>query len=94
MANATTYTDEYRLECADYVISSGRPATEVARELGVHDKTLQRWVRARRDQLEGKAPSKGESSEVRELQKRIRELEQENEFLKKASAFFAASQAR
>ena len=36
---------------------------------------------------------KGESSEVRELQRRIRELEQENEFLKKASAFFAANQA-
>jgi transposase len=94
MANATTYTDEYRLECADYVISSGRPATEVARELGIHDKTLQRWVRARRDQLDGKASPRPESAEVRELRKRIRELEQENEFLKKASAFFAANQAR
>jgi len=93
MANATTYTDEYRLECADYVISSGKPATEVARELGIHDKTLQRWVRARRDQLEGRAPSKPESTDVRELQRRVRELERENEFLKKASAFFAANQA-
>ena len=94
MANATTYTDEYRLECADYVISSGRPATEVAREIGVHDKTLQRWVKLRRDQLGGVPPSEPESAEVRELRKRVRELEMENEFLKKASAFFAASQAR
>ena len=94
MANATTYTDEYRLECADYVLSSGRPATEVAKELGVHDKTLQRWVRARRDQLEGKAGPKAEGADVKALQKRVRELEQENEFLKKASAFFAANQAR
>lgn len=94
MANATNYTDEYRLECADYVISSGRPATEVAKELEVHDKTLQRWVNLRREQLDGKAPGDPESDEVRRLRKRVRELEQENEFLKKASAFFAANQAR
>ena len=93
MANATTYTDEYRLECADYVISSGKHATDVAKEIGVNDKTLQRWVKLRREQLEGKAPEKPESAEVKELQKRVRELEQENEFLKKASAFFAANQA-
>ena len=93
MANATTYTDEYRLECADYVISSGRPATEVAREIGVHDKTLQRWVKLRREQLGGGSPSEPESAEVRELRKRVRELEMETEFLKKASAFFAANQA-
>ena len=93
MANATTYTDEYRLECADYVITSGKHATDVAKELGIHDKTLQRWVKQRREQLEGKVPGKPESAEVKELQKRICELEQENEFLKKASAFFAANQA-
>lgn len=93
MANATTYTDEYRLECADYVITSGRHATDVAKELGIHDKTLQRWVKLRREQLEGKDPGKPESPDVKELRKRVRELEQENEFLKKASAFFAANQA-
>ena len=94
MANASTYTDEYRRECADYVITSGKPATQVAKELGVHYKTLQHWVKKRRDQLEGKTGAGAESADVKELQKRIRELEQENEFLKKASAFFAANQAR
>ena len=94
MANASTYTDEYRLECADYVISSGKTATEVANELGLYHKTLQHWVKMRRDELDGKSPSKQVNpNEVRELRKRIRELEQENEFLKKASAFFAANQA-
>ena len=87
MPNASTYTDEYRLECADYVISTGKPAAQVAEELGVHRKTLQHWVRARRDELDGKPPAGKESAEVREL-------EQENEFLKKASAFFAANQAK
>lgn len=44
MPNASTYTDEYRLECADYVISTGKPAAQVAEGLGVHRKTLQHWV--------------------------------------------------
>lgn len=79
MANASTYTDEYRLECADYVISSGKTATEVAKELGLYHKTLQHWVKMRRDQLDGKAPGKQEPDEVRELRKRVRDLEQENQ---------------
>ena len=83
MANMTSYTDEYRLECADYVISSGKSAASAAEELGINRKTLQRWVKARRDELEGKRPTKAESAELRAAQKRIRELGTENEFLKK-----------
>ena len=93
MANSSTYTDEFRMETADYVISTGRPITEVSRELGLNDKTVQRWVKKRRDQLAGNAPTKQEPDELRDARKRIRELEMENEFLKKASAFFARSQA-
>jgi len=81
------------METADYVISTGRPITEVSRELGLNDKTVQRWVKKRRDQLDGNAPTKQESDELRAARKRIRELEMENEFLKKASAFFARNQA-
>lgn len=51
--NGRSYTDEYRLECADYVITSEKPATVVAAELGIPAKTLQGWVRARRSQLAG-----------------------------------------
>lgn len=92
MANMTSYTDEFRLECADYVISSGKSAASVAGELGVNRKTLQRWVKARREEIDGKRPTKAESAELKAAQKRIRELEMENEFLKKAAAFFAKEQ--
>lgn len=33
------YTDEFRHKTADYVISTGRPITEVAKEPGPNDKT-------------------------------------------------------
>ena len=38
------YTDEYRREIADYIISTGRPINAVAKELGINDKTASRWV--------------------------------------------------
>ena len=37
MANpAAKYTDEFRRETADYIISTGRPVTECCRELGLN----------------------------------------------------------
>lgn len=91
----TRFTDEYRRETADYTIASGRPITEIARELGLSSKTLDNWVVVRRRELadpEGAAAAKAEDAELRAARKRIRELETENEFLKKASAYFARGQ--
>lgn len=34
MSASSKYTDEFRRETADYTISTGRPVTEVCRELG------------------------------------------------------------
>ena len=85
---ATKYTDEFRRETADYVISSGRPITECCRELGLNSKTVNRWVVERRRELSGEPDPKAEDRELREAGKRIREIEMETAFLKKAAAFF------
>ena len=91
MADSHTYTGEYRRECADLVIASGRPATQMADEIGVNRKTLPHWVQRRKMELEGAMPTA--DPELKAAQKRIRELEMENAFLKKAAAFFAKDQA-
>lgn len=93
MADASTYTPEFRMETADYALSTGKPIVQVASELGINGKTLQRWVQIRRKQLSGEDALDAESAELRDARKRIKELEQENAFLKKASAFFAKNQA-
>ena len=90
---ATKHTDEFRRETADYIISSGRPIAECCRELGLSSKTVNRWAIKRRRELAGEPDPAAGDRELREARKRIRELEQENDFLKKAAAFFAKDQA-
>ena len=94
MANpAAKYTDEFRRETADYIISTGRPVTECCRELGLNPKTVDKWVAKRRRELSGEPDPKAGERELREAQKRIRELGMENAFLKKAAACFTREQA-
>lgn len=87
------YTEEYRRECADYTLASDKPVSQVAKELGINQKTLSAWVVKRRRELAGEVPVPSSVNdterELKAAQRRIRELEQENAFLKKASAFFA-----
>lgn len=85
----TKYTAEFRIETADYIISTGRPIAQVAEELGVNVKTASRWVKLRRDELLGNTSDLVDNKELAQLRKRNRELEMENAFLKKAAAFFA-----
>jgi len=87
------YTDEFRREAVDYVENSGKTITECARELGLNSKTLNDWVVKYRRRGEVTGAMTAEQSELAAAQRRIRELEMENEFLKKAAAFFARSQA-
>ena len=66
--------------------------TECCRELGLNSKTVDKWVAKRRRELSGEPDPRAGERELREAQKRIRELEMENAFLKKAAAFFAREQ--
>ena len=88
-----SYTPEFKEQAAKRVVESTPPKTiaEVARELGVNDTTLGFWVKAYRKKIAGQPlPSEMPDSErIRELERRNRELEMENAFLKKAAAYFA-----
>lgn len=90
MANpAAKHADEFRRETADYVTSTGGPISECCRELAPNSKTVNQWAIKRRRELSGQSGPKAEDREPREARKRIRELETENAFPKKAAAFFA-----
>lgn len=84
------FPKDYRDETADYVISTGRPVRDVARELGLAGSTLGDWVKRRRAELSG-APAAAAPApdELQAARRRVEELERENAFLKRAAAFFA-----
>jgi transposase len=39
-----SFTEDYKRQAADLVLSSGRSITSVAKELGLRDSVLRRWV--------------------------------------------------
>ena len=85
------FSPQFKAEAVQMVIETGKPIAEVARDLGIHDGTLGNWVNAwRRDHPAPDEPlTPVERARVTELEDEIRRLRMENEFLKKAAAFFA-----
>jgi len=98
------FTPEFEVGAACRVIDGGRPITEVARELNVHENLLGKWVRVERIRdgviAEGRsAPpdgglSAGERAELVRLRAEVVEKDRDIVFLKKVSAYFAAQQYR
>jgi transposase len=85
------FTPEFREEAARMVVETSRPIADVARELGINETSLGNWVRAYREKHASDEPplELSERARLRELERRNRELEMENAFLKKAAAYFA-----
>lgn len=85
------FSPQFKAEAVQMVIQTGKPIAEVARDLGVNDGTLGNWVKAWRDENPEPDPelSPVERARVKEMEAEIRRLRMENEFLKKAAAFFA-----
>jgi transposase len=86
------FTPEYKAEAVQFVISSGKPVAEVARNLGIVEGTLGNWVAKARENGEAKEPEldASERVELARLRKENQQLKMERDFLKKAAAFFAS----
>jgi transposase len=89
------YSPELRAEVVAAVIEGRRGYAEVARDFGLVAETVRTWVVAERKRNPGGSDEAVEAidrARVAEMERRVRELEQENAFLKKAAAFFAREQ--
>jgi len=63
---------------------------QIAKDFGVHPMTLQKWLhRAKVEDGSVPGQTRSESAEIRELRKRNRLLEQENEVLRRAAAYLS-----
>ncbi len=85
------FSPEFKDEAVRLVIDASRPIAQVARELGINEGTLGNWVNLYRKEHAGEEPPLTISERVRlqEAERELRELRMENEFLKKAAAYFA-----
>jgi transposase len=87
-----SFTPEYKEQVARMVVEESRAIPSTAREIGVNEQTLRNWVNEYRKNHAGDEPplTVSDRARLRELEKEVRELRLEKEFLGKAAAFFAS----
>lgn len=85
-----TYSPEFRLEAAQQVVDAGRSVRDVSESLGLGKSTVDKWVRQLRNErggnLSSATPLTPDQLRIRELERKLRILEEDNQILKKASA--------
>ena len=82
-----TFTPEFKRDAVRLVVSEKKTLSEVARNLGLARSLLQRWIDQSRDQQADGSPRKTrgpETEETRELRKKLRDVTEERDILKKA----------
>ena len=84
------YPQEFRDDVVK--VARGRPdgvtLEQIADDFGIHPMTLSKWLRQSAiDDGDRPGASSTESTENRELKRRVRLLEQENEVLRRAAAY-------
>jgi transposase len=90
-AKRRSFTPEYKEQVAKMIVEESRAIPSTAREIGVNGQTLRNWVNDYRKTHAGDEPplTISKRARLRELEKEVRELRLEKEFLGKAAAFFA-----
>jgi transposase len=85
------YPPEFRAEAVRLIRSSGKPLSQISKDLGVSEQSLRVWIK-QADLDEGRRDdglTTTELEELRRLRRENRVLREEREILKKAAAFFA-----
>ena len=82
------FSEEFKREAVALYQSSGVSATQLCVDLGVSQSLLYRWAREFRD-----PQPRADQPSYEELEKEVRRLRRELDFLTKASRYFASQQS-
>jgi transposase len=84
------YPEEFRRDVVAVARKGEIPLTQIAKDFGISPSCLATWLR-QADIEDGNRPgaTRDESAELREARKRIRQLEQEAEVMRRAVAYFS-----
>jgi transposase len=92
------FSRAYKMEIIKLVIEQGKKVTHVANDIGFNEVPVRRWVNEYIAHGESAFPGKGnlrpEHKELRKMNKKIADLEEENEILKKLYAFSRTMSSR
>jgi len=87
----TKYTEEFKKQIIDLHLS-GKPISQLAKEYGLIEQTVYKWKKLYAPSVEVDQEKSISQKDYLEMQKKIQQLEMENEILKKATAIFARKQ--
>src|SRR5262245_62799389 len=92
-----SFTEDYKRQAVELVESSGRSITSVAKELGLRDSVLRRWMEAfgrqqptsatRRPTTQAAPMSADQASEIARLRQENERLRMERDILKSIAIF-------
>lgn len=93
MGKRKTYSREFKQKAIRLVLEEDRPATQVARELGIGVNILYHWkckyLEDNLDSFPGRAKLSKDNEYIRQLERENKRLKEERDILKKATIFFA-----
>lgn len=80
---------DFKVSAVKMVTEGGHKKAEVARNLGIHEHQIYRWIQKFSEKGEKAFPGKGHLTEIGALRKKLREVEMERDILKKAVGIFS-----
>jgi transposase len=87
------YDREFKIEAVKLVTERGTSIAEAARNLGIHENLLRTWKKKyledTADSFPGKGHLKPQDEQLRCLRKKLADVEEERDILKKALAIFS-----
>jgi transposase len=93
MSKRRKYDRAFKVEAVKLVTERGTPLAEAARNLGINENMLHRWKQQYLEDTAQAFPGKGrlklQDEELRRLRRKLADVEQERDILKKALAIFS-----
>jgi transposase len=94
--NQKVYTREFKEEAVRLAQTSGKPITQIARELGISDSAIHSWRKELAEHgteaFAGKGHQTALEEEVARLKRELERVQQERDILKKVVSIFSRDQ--
>jgi transposase len=89
MRERRRFTSEFKLEAVGLAERGDRPIAQLARELGLNETTLHRWINRYGQRAGAQRVTPEEHEELIRLRREVRRVSEERDILKKAVSIFS-----